>query len=1346
MEQGLSDKLSNIIGTKLPNWLINQLGTRSNKTNQNNRDNDNILFLANKTAWVRLVSSINITDQKDRAYFKINSADDLAKDYVLFGGVSKYLNNNSYKSKAGLGKDGSYGTLGQEEISKYGYKPMPGITSVTIETQGRLGSVLAATIKFQCWDKMQLDIMDALYFKLGFTMFLEWGQTFYYLSPENKNGKNPNKILASELNSIDPFQPDLKKEDVYFKIAENRRNSEGNYDGMLGLVTNFGFLYNQDGGYDCTLRLISLGILGDSIKINNPGPLPGIVKEEITVYTNSINTISKLEEERAAAQAAKDIAAKNAEITSNLSNIQQSSIDEIIAKYYQKPTGPQSVTLTLVTSAAAAKENSGINTNINIIEEYYPSNRNADFKYANLFLEIPNYGLIYIIRKLNGFIPVSPLSISNTQIIFDYNEFSYIVNNILNNSIYDEKLWESKIFSSYDRQIDLPYSSQYNNENYKIQIVRDDFGTADPIVSGLADQRVAPTDREFAEAFLDAIKNENNKFTIKEYTKFGEFVFEFKVPFIQGRNVTKPGSILQNLPEVTVPENIVFYIPTRLTINDTRLIKSIEKPLEIGQPANIASVQKLTSQNETQTPTPEQQKRDQEEQSTQIQNALNIQSSLELILRAIQLHSLNKAINRTGNPDISIGNNVNIIKFWDKNDKTPNKKPFLEQIFSDGVYSSFIRELVNDTIDDSSYDLQAGQIKDGTQQKNLITPLQKFKIHSKYGFATALLANNTSIKNISLKKVNYKELLTSYVIPYNINQEIVKGVQVTHPVYIPFGLLLMILNHSCTIYDTADNSNFQTPLVYIDYNPELNFCLSNSKHLSTNPWKTLIPFEGTDLDYQSLFNPNLLDKSKHAILAVSGSTDSTPLFSPETKDAISGAIPKIKFSTGNSNVYRARIMNILINIDYAVQLVNDFSTKDTSNSVFLKPYIEQILSDLNKYLGNFNSFRLSYNDQGNTFQIIDDQFVPSIVEEYQINSKNIPTKGNTNTTEIPLLGKASIAKSMEIHTDVSSKLSNLIAISANSNVANKATLSKNGDPYGFINTHYVDRYIQNRQEISGSINSNTQNNSEKSAAIQFNQAITDFYSNINPSQDSVSQATSYYIEKMSKIKNTELPTRASTLIPVSINFATDGISGLSMGHGFTVSQELLPYTYAMKKASKETEDYINNVGFVVVGLTHTIENNIWTSTVKGNMIFLKDATSFTPNVTNVSGRVGQFGINLNNQTANIFSGSVDLSTIKFTSSGKSGISNVGPKGLEIGNTIAAMLGYTPEYNSIYRVSADQEALIKQGYGVKDSFHLTGNAVDVKPADWNKLSLENQAYLKNKYDVIYHNNHYHIEPK
>ena len=88
----------------------------------------------------------------------------------------------------------------------------------------------------------------------------------------------------------------------------------------------------------------------------------------------------------------------------------------------------------------------------------------------------------------------------------------------------------------------------------------------------------------------------------------------------------------------------------------------------------------------------------------------------------------------------------------------------------------------------------------------------------------------------------------------------------------------------------------------------------------------------------------------------------------------------------------------------------------------------------------------------------------------------------------------------------------------------------------------------------------------------------------------------------------------------------------------------------------------------------------------------------------------------------------------------------GERGKQIIGDITSALGYTPQFNSVFRTPEKQAELIKQGWGVKNSFHLTGDAIDMKPADWKKMSSEKQAEIKSKYDVIYHNNHYHVEPK
>jgi hypothetical protein len=146
----------------------------------------------------------------------------------------------------------------------------------------------------------------------------------------------------------------------------------------------------------------------------------------------------------------------------------------------------------------------------------------------------------------------------------------------------------------------------------------------------------------------------------------------------------------------------------------------------------------------------------------------------------------------------------------------------------------------------------------------------------------------------------------------------------------------------------------------------------------------------------------------------------------------------------------------------------------------------------------------------------------------------------------------------------------MLAISAIANSSNKATLSTNGDSFGFVNTAYSDRFVTIRGEITGS--GKKDNDSLKISAAQFNSTISDFYSKINPSQTSVAHATNYYIEKMSLVKNEDYATRAAAMIPVSVNFTTDGISGLGMGQAFTVPDQLLPYTYTTRKIPGAPQD------------------------------------------------------------------------------------------------------------------------------------------------------------------------------
>ena len=63
--------------------------------------------------------------------------------------------------------------------SDYGYRPLPGIESATVTTLQPLGSLRQAVINYKCWSKGQLENLERLYMRPGFSCLLEWGWSYY---------------------------------------------------------------------------------------------------------------------------------------------------------------------------------------------------------------------------------------------------------------------------------------------------------------------------------------------------------------------------------------------------------------------------------------------------------------------------------------------------------------------------------------------------------------------------------------------------------------------------------------------------------------------------------------------------------------------------------------------------------------------------------------------------------------------------------------------------------------------------------------------------------------------------------------------------------------------------------------------------------------------------------------------------------------------------------------------------------------------------------------------------------------------------------------------------------------
>jgi hypothetical protein len=1198
-------RTSNALGSPIYQYVIDQLTERSAKNSLDKRDDSNLVYLANKSAWFRAVSSIQVSGDLFN-YFKslynIGDENDLAKKFILFAGTSAYQSNegnspfynlapNAYENF--IKKDANQ--TNYDEVKEYGYRPFPGITSVQIQTQGKLGSIRAATINFKVWDKQQLDVIDALYFKLGYTVFLEWGNTFYYKYGQNSTNK-------SEDLSMDPFSADINtKEEVNLQIAKRVRESEGNYDAMLGMITNFNFSFNQEGGYDCSINVQGLGFLGDGLKINHPSKLPNLYIKEIKKFiidqyqekiTDRNALIAQELQKRTTDLRAQqetinlqfDPTDKSTESVFPFINLlaNLNKLDFSTLQTTRLPSDQQKQTVVsnsanrdlIVKRAEAIKQT-------NQIDGSYDSTATG-IKVA------PGKDILFLSNAT--YLDASEIVQIKLDTAYLNNAFIDLLSNTNTQRLRNSQAPLRSIFEYLD--------IRPNNEKTTLSYILENKNK---------------TKKNTFSINLTVSQDKKNK-TLDLYTAYDPVFFLDAIDYDAENKKVKIRLSLSSDPrekieisDISLIKEITGSTQTKTLENSTlRTILEREKALALESiNKQIAEKQKqIEGEIINQEPT---ESTDLDYLSNQVKDATNYQSALELMLKSIEIRALSQAKKIE---EIKSPITVDLTKI-DKN----YPKGFYYDLFSEGIFKDIIQKLVSD---------QSIPVED-TTYSGIMNKADRFLAQSKYGFNYNLMAGAPPSR---IDLVDFKELLKAYVLPYEINSEVEKGIKAQHPVYIQFGLLLMMLNHICLLYDAENINGTPTPMVYLDFNPNTNFCLSNTKQFSTDITKFLIPFQGSDSDYLDLFSEEILEKKDGIKTGKIDDKQKYSVFKPSKEDFIIGKIPYFRYalkqnSTGTASTgtaYRGAIMNVLINVNYAADIVKRFSRADGTNSVYLKQLVETILSDMNKTLGNFNMFRLSYRDESNCFVIVDDQQCPVAENEQQLYS-------SSNTSQIPVFGKNSIARSMELRTQIGSKLGNLIAISANSSVQKQVSLSTDASSFGFINTSFKDRFVKASLDID-QLNKDVKrenNETQIESAIKFDTHVKSIYSYYNSfSTNAVGAATNYFIQKMSGIKNKESGSVSSAMIPVSLNLSLDGISGIEMTQMFTIDDRFLPINY-MKSMNGSP---FTSVGFAVVGLNQTIENNQWITSIRTQMNYLKSGPNDFKSVLKERQAASQAGVDL----------------------------------------------------------------------------------------------------------------------
>ena len=254
------------IGSPISRKVADQLEVRKSvigKTTGKTRED--LLYTTSKTGWIKLSSSVNtltneevlrIKQQKGRG--SINGSNLLAGYNILMGGLLDPNRN----LRAGLNTSGTYNLQAayNTDLSSTGLRPMPGITSMNVKSKNTYGTLREAEIKFVCWTLEDFEAMDKLYLRPGFSMLIEWGHSLYL----DEQG-----ALITDIETVPNgfFSNGITMPSILKTIQEIRQRSNYNYEGMYGYVKNFSWNYTSNGGYECTVTIISTGEILESLQI-----------------------------------------------------------------------------------------------------------------------------------------------------------------------------------------------------------------------------------------------------------------------------------------------------------------------------------------------------------------------------------------------------------------------------------------------------------------------------------------------------------------------------------------------------------------------------------------------------------------------------------------------------------------------------------------------------------------------------------------------------------------------------------------------------------------------------------------------------------------------------------------------------------------------------------------------------------------------------------------------------------------------------------------------------------------------------------------------------------------------
>jgi len=244
-------KASSIVGGPLDNTVIDQLSMRKEIVSKaSGRTDEDVMFLNSTTGWVKMTSSVDVEVGQD-LNGNLDYSNIPSRNSVLLGGTMAFNRQ--------LGGIFNEVDTAYKKSELLGYRPMAGITGFQVDAKNNFGTLRIATVDFKVNSVEELDELEQLFLRPGFSVLLEWGHSLFY--------NNAGVFEKTVTTFPQSFFNKMGSDEIHDQIKRIKEYSSGNYDGMYGIIKNFIWSFNLDGGYDCRVDIVSKGELIESLSM-----------------------------------------------------------------------------------------------------------------------------------------------------------------------------------------------------------------------------------------------------------------------------------------------------------------------------------------------------------------------------------------------------------------------------------------------------------------------------------------------------------------------------------------------------------------------------------------------------------------------------------------------------------------------------------------------------------------------------------------------------------------------------------------------------------------------------------------------------------------------------------------------------------------------------------------------------------------------------------------------------------------------------------------------------------------------------------------------------------------------